>query len=223
MTVNFVLEFKTLVLDSNSEGVPMAFSDYKNIAQVQKQFNIKYQENKFIHAPAYEPPTQFVQELEFYQANIDIYTSEASRCELIISPILREIYKNYYQQYSFWIQKSITYDEMLTGTPDYLFATKSNLGKTVLEFPLVIIVEAKRNDFEQGWGQCLAELVAAQKLNQDTHRPVYGIVTDSEVWKFGQLIEDQFIKNTENYTIDNLPNLFGALNFILESIKTVSK
>jgi hypothetical protein len=38
------------------------------------------------------------------------------------------------------------------------------LGKTVLEAPMVIVVEAKKNDFEQGWGQCLAELAASQKL-----------------------------------------------------------
>ena len=29
--------------------------------------------------------------------------------------------------------------------------------------PLIICVEAKKNDFEQGWGQCLAELVAGPK------------------------------------------------------------
>ena len=197
----------------------MAFSDFKNIAQVQEQFSIIYQENRFINVQPYDISSHFVKDFEFYKTNIDIYTSEASRCEIIISPILREMYKNYYEQYSFWIQKSITYDEILTGTPDYLFATKSNLGKTVLEFPLLIVVEAKRNDFEQGWGQCLAELIAVQKLNKDTHRPVYGIVTDGDLWKFGQLIENKFTKNSENYTIDNLSNLFGALEFIFQSIK----
>jgi hypothetical protein len=28
-----------------------------------------------------------------------------------------------------------------------------------------LIVEAKQNDFNEGWGQCLAELVASQKLD----------------------------------------------------------
>jgi len=199
----------------------MAFSDYKNIAQAQKKFQIKYQEEKFIDAQPFEPPTYFVKELEFYKANIDIYTSEASRCEIIISPILREVYKHYYDKCSFWIQKSITYDEDLTGTPDYIFATKSSLGKTVLEFPLLIIVEAKKNDFEQGWGQCLAELVAAQKLNKESNSSVYGVVSDADLWQFGQLIADTFTKNSENYTIDNLPQLFGALAFILKSTVVV--
>jgi hypothetical protein len=76
----------------------MAFSDYKNISQVQKQFSIKYQENRFIAAQEYELPMHFIEEFEFYKKNIDIFASEASRCEIIISPILREVYKNYYDK-----------------------------------------------------------------------------------------------------------------------------
>jgi hypothetical protein len=72
----------------------------------------------------------------------------------------------------------------------------------VLEKPLLIVVEAKRNDFEQGWGQCLAELVAAQKINDDAARPVYGLVTDGNLWQFGKLAQDVFIRNTENFTVD---------------------
>ena len=49
----------------------------------------------------------------------------------------------------------------------------------------MIVVEAKKNDFDQGWAQCLAELVVAQKINQDAKRPVYGIVTDANLWQFG--------------------------------------
>ena len=33
-------------------------------------------------------------------------------------------------------------------------------------------VEAKQNNFMAGWGQCLAELLAMQKLNQDETFPV---------------------------------------------------
>ncbi len=75
---------------------------------------------------------------------MDVFSSEASRCEMIIEPILREIYKHCYTKLSFWVQKSIAYDEALCGTPDYKFSTKSSLGKTVLEKQIVMIVEAKK-------------------------------------------------------------------------------
>lgn len=194
----------------------MAFSNYKNLAQVQQQFNITYQEEKFLVIQEYQVPATFLSDFEFCREHLDIYASEASRCEVIISPILREIYKRYYTQCSFWIQKNISYDDVLTGIPDYLFSTKSKLGKTVLEKPLLVIVEAKKNDFEQGWGQCLAELVAAQKINADSKRTVYGIVTDGNVWQFGKLTADLFTKHPENYIIDNLDKLFGAIDLVLQ-------
>lgn len=196
----------------------MAFSDYKNISQVQQEFGIKYREESFIRPDAIEPTPVFRVEFEFNRENTDIFSSEASRANLVITPILREVYKEFYTHYSFWIQKTLTYNEKLTGAPDYIIATRSALGKTVLEFPLVIVVEAKKNDFEQGWGQCLAELVAAQKLNGDSGKPVYGIVTDGELWKFGTLVNDTFISNREGYTVGDLAELFGALNFIFMQV-----
>lgn len=195
----------------------MAFSDYKSISHVQKDFKVIYQEENFLAAPDLQPSAAFQQEFEFSLANIDVYTSEASRAEAIIFPILREIYKSYYEKYSFWVQKALSYDERLNGTPDYLIGTKSALGKTFLETPLVVIAEAKKNDFEQGWGQCLAELIAAQKLNGDARLVVYGIVTDGKLWEFGKLREDVFTKNTESYTVDHLARLFGALNYIFQA------
>jgi hypothetical protein len=195
----------------------MAFSDVKNVAQVQTQFAIRYREENYIIAQDVALPQQFVKEFVFNRENIDIFSSEASRCEAIIFPILREVYKDYSHQYSLWIQKTIAYGEDLSGTPDYIIATKSILGKTVLGEPLLIIVEAKKNDFEQGWGQCLAALVTAQKTNGDAGFPVQGIVTDGKLWEFGKLAEDLFIKNIVGYTVDHLPSLFGALHFIFQS------
>lgn len=129
------------------------------------------------------------------------------------------MYKKHNHQYSFWIQKSIAFDEILSGTPDYIFSKRSALGKTVLETPLVIVIEAKRNDFEQGWGQCLAGLVALQKINHNVENAVYGIVTDGNLWQFGRLRINIFTKNERNYTIDNLAKLYGALEYLVNLVE----
>lgn len=194
----------------------MAFSDYKGISQVQAEFLIKYQEENFITPQEYDIPKTFIEEFAFNQKNLDVFSSEASRCEIIIFPILREVYKKYYQKISLWVQKPITYNEKLNGTPDYMISKRSKLGKTFLESPLLIIAEAKKNDFEQGWGQCLAELVTAKNMNSDSNLPVYGIVTDGKLWEFGRLIESVFTKNTIGFTIDELAKLFGALDFVFQ-------
>ena len=86
----------------------MAFSDFKNISQVQKEFSIRYEEENFIQPEEVEIASSFKEEFEFSLENIDVYTSEAARTEAIIFPILREIYKRYHDEYSLWIQKSIT-------------------------------------------------------------------------------------------------------------------
>jgi len=194
----------------------MSFSDYKSISQVQAEFRIRYQEENFIFRHEAHVSSQFIEEFEFNQRNLDVFSSEASRCEIIIFPILREVYKKYHQEISLWVQKPIAYNDKLTGTPDYIVSKKSELGKTFLESPLLIVAEAKKNDFEQGWGQCLAELVAAEHINAAPEWPVYGIVTDGRLWEFGKLTEYVFTKNIAGFTIDELAQLFGALDFVFQ-------
>lgn len=96
-------------------------------------------------------------EYQFVNEHFDIFSSEASRCENVIYTILREACKKYVNQYSLWSHKSICADEILVVTPDYIIAKRSELGKNVLGFPLILITGAKQNDFTKGWGQCLAE------------------------------------------------------------------
>lgn len=202
----------------------MAFSDFKTISDVQEKFRIRHVENDFVggEESASSPSEQFRQELEFSREYIDIFASEASRCEFVILPILREVYKAYAEDYALWVQKSITYDETLSGTPDYLISTRSELGKRVVGTPLIILVEAKKNDFEEGWGQCLAELVAAQKINAEPDVSVYGIVSDGTLWQFGHLIGDAFTQNITSFTLDNLPTLFGAIHFVFKAAAEAS-
>ena len=195
----------------------MAFSDFKKISEVQKKFRVKYVLNDFFEVEAVNPSEQFMKEFEFSMAHINIFGSEASRCEAIIFPVLREVYKEYVDNYALWIKEPIAYDETLSGTPDYFISTKSELGITVVGTPLIILVEAKENDFEQGWGQCLSELIAAQKINDDLTFPVYGIVTDGTLWEFGQLVGDTFTRNRTNFTLGNLPILFGAVNAVFKA------
>ena len=195
----------------------MAFSDFKKVSEVQEKFRIKYTASDFFEVEAASPPEQFLQDFRFTLQHINVFSSEASRCEAIIFPVLREVYKAYGDNYALWIREPIVYDETLSGTPDYLIATKSELGMTVVGIPLIILVEAKKNDFEQGWGQCLAELVAAQKINDAPNFPVYGIVSDGERWQFGKLVDDGFTQNRTTFSIDNLPALFGAINAVFKA------
>ena len=148
---------------------------------------------------------------------IPVFASEGARCEAVIYPIFREVYKAYAANYALWIKEPLAYDETLSGTPDYFVSTRSELGILIVGTPLIILVEAKKNDFEQGWGQCLSELVAAQKINAELDIPVYGIVSDGTWWQFGQLVGDTFTQNRTSFSVDNLPVLFGAIDSVFKA------
>jgi hypothetical protein len=194
----------------------MAFTDFKSIAQVQTEYHIKYQEKNFIdYLESIIPSDFFLKEFEFNQEHIDVFTSEASRCENVIYPIIREVYKNFVDKYTIWSHKSIKYDNKLTGTPDYMISTKSELGKTVLGLPVLAVVEAKQNNFIEGWAQCLAELIAIQKINENEEIFVYGIVTDGELWQFGRLQLNIFTKHKARIAITDLNRVFGAIGYLL--------
>ena len=202
----------------------MAFSDFKAIPEVQEKFRIRHLENDFIETQhTVRPSDQFLQELEFSRQYIDVLASESARCEAVIFPVLREVYKGYAEHYALWIRKPITYDNVLNGTPDYFISTRSELGKLVVGTPLIMLVEAKKNDFEQGWGQCLSELVAAQKINAEPDIPVYGIVSDGTWWQFGQLVGDTFTQNRTSFSTDNLPVLFSAVDSVFKAASSVNQ
>ena len=195
----------------------MAFSDFKEIPEVQAQFGIRHRRQAFVGGEPLTPSEQFLQELDFTRQHIDVLASEAAKCQALIYPILREVYKGYAEDYVLWIGKSIAYDDILSGTPDYLVSTRSELGPRVVGSPLIMLVEAKKNDFEIGWGQCLAELVAAQKINADAGFPVYGIVTDGDRWQFGRLVNDTFTEEPMSFLLQDLPALFGAIDAVFKA------
>lgn len=75
--------------------------------------------------------------------------------------------------------------EDVCGNVDYLVAER----RSYLEAPFVCVIEAKKDDFEQGTAQCLVEMKACQWVNQRMGKliPIYGIVTNGEGWKFYRL------------------------------------
>ncbi|MGC8451515.1 MAG: hypothetical protein ACL9RN_00615 [Cylindrospermopsis raciborskii] len=93
----------------------------------------------------------------------------------------------------------------------------------ILDQPYLILVEAKKDNFDEGWGQCLAELIAAQKLNNNQQHKIFGIVSNGKLWEFGKLQNDIFTKNIKYYVLENLLELMGVIDFIFsESVNQIS-
>ena len=192
----------------------MAFTNYKNIADVLKTFPLSYQEKDFIQNIEFECDEYFSRRLNTVIQEGIVFNSEYAICENIISPILTEVWRGYIQSFLIWSHQPLNYDENLSGVPDYVVAQRSPRGKIVLEKPYVIVVEAKKDNFEEGWGQCLAEMLAAQKLNNDPSKKLFGMVSNGKLWEFGVLQEEMFTKNRKYYVLENLEELMGAVNFL---------
>jgi hypothetical protein len=199
----------------------MSYQDFRTIADVQRRYNIVYDDAEFISPLPVTPSPSFLEDYEFSIEHLDVLISEASRCENIIYPVLRDVYRHYANELSLWSHKPFGVDDVLTGTPDYLISLKSPLGKTVLDQPLLIVVEAKKSDFEQGWGQCLAAMVAAQRLNGSDLIPIFGIVTDGQLWQFGKLLRNHFILNKSSVATSDLNRLFASINSLLQQALAV--
>jgi hypothetical protein len=190
----------------------MSFESYRSIAQVVEEFQITTIDRDFLSPIPLEISETFRDDLAFTIQDFNVEGSEYGVCEAIIFPILKTVYRNYRESFVLWSHRTLTYDSNLTGIPDYILASRSPLSKTIFKQPYFVAIEAKRDDFIKGWGQCLAELVAIQKLNDNPDQKVYGMVSNGELWQFGMLHHQVFTKNTSSYTISDLDRLMAAVN-----------
>jgi hypothetical protein len=194
----------------------MPFSAYKTVSSVLKEFQITYTESNFILETEFHVSDYFREDLEFTMREGVVDNSEFAICENLIYPVLKEVWKHYYSGFVLWSHQSLTYDQYLSGFPEYILAKRSSLGKVVFEQPYFLLVEAKQDNFENGWAQCLAEMIAAQRLNENPEQEVFGIVSNGGVWQFGKLKSNSFTKNKQSYLIDDLNRLFATINYVFQ-------
>lgn len=178
----------------------MAFSDFASIAEVQTTYQIHHEVVKQLLQPQPFVPSSTYNEL-FGSLSTMIYLqgSESIRSHAVIFPMLLESYRAYAEKLAFWSGERLAVpdDPKLSGNPDFMISARSSLGIAVIDKPYLIIVEAKQDNFTKGWGQCLAAMVAAQKINRNPELPIFGIVTNGTTWQLGRLQDSQFQEHEE--------------------------
>ena len=197
----------------------MAFSDFTKIAQVQTAYQIHHEVTKDILEPRlFTPSEDYIHLFGSLSSMIYLQGSEAIRSHAVIFPMLLEAYRPHAEQLAFWSGErlAVPNDPQLSGNPDFMVSARSPLGVAVIDKPYLIIVEAKQDNFTKGWGQCLAAMVAAQKINGDQDISVFGIVTNGTSWEIGCLQGDQFQEYEESLSrsvvFDYLNAIFHAVN-----------
>ncbi|MCU0446641.1 MAG: hypothetical protein MUE85_17175 [Microscillaceae bacterium] len=198
----------------------MAFKKFKLIDDVVDYFQLSFQkENFLVHNSPIKAPDYLRSELEYVMTHIPYKVSEAAIRENILYPVLKEVFKRYDDSLMLWANKSISYNKELSGMPDYILAKQSERGKIIFGKPLLAVVEAKKDDFEGGWAQCLLEMYTIQKINGKPELPIYGIVSNGDNWEFGKLENTLFTENEKFYTIQQLDELFAIVVWLFEVCK----
>ena len=202
----------------------MAFTDYKRIDEVLIKHNLRVVTAAAVVADPTAPPfgDYFRSELRLNLTDLNPgRSSEIGAGEILIFPIVREVWKNYRDTLSLFSHVSLDYDDDLSGYPDYTVCRLSEYGRIPVA-PYLLIVEAKLDDFERAWGQCLAEMLAAQKLNGTPDEPVFGIASNGKAWEFGVLLGREFTQDPGAYAVSDLDALGQALHAVFRACRDMA-
>ena len=197
----------------------MPYSKF-TLEEVLTKFNLTLVENlgKFNNLPDVAPSKLLEETLEDNIPLAVAIATEKARSELIVSPILVAVRKHLNKQISLFsgMEFNVNIELGLIGFCDFIIS-RSNL-QTIIQAPVVTLVEAKNNNIKSGFGQCLAEMVAAQIFNQNRGNQIpqiYGAITTGTAWQFLELEGQNVVLDLEEYSLKNLPKLLGVLiNFV---------
>lgn len=135
-----------------------------------------------------------------------------------MAPILAELRELTNKQISLFSGVEFNIDEAqgLTGRCDYIIS--SSPLQFSLTAPVLMMVEAKNDNINEGLGQCMAEMVAAQRFNQqegNETKAVYGCVTTGSIWRFLKLEDKQIWIDDKQYFIQMPEVVLGILVHII--------
>ncbi len=200
----------------------MAYSDYTLFA-IEEQFGIISQRKRL-----FGEITPIVEMSEWLKYNLHLLEelqirSEKAKSEIIVMPILVEMRAKNDKFFTIYSGDSLNVDDKLKGECDFILAKETH--RFDVNYPIIQVVEAKKNDIELGIPQCAAQMIGAKKFNERRKNQdigtIYGCVTTGDEWLFLRLTDKIEIDN-HKYYLGNLPELLGVLQHIIDFFKQVA-
>jgi hypothetical protein len=198
----------------------LAYSDF-TLRRVKEEFELVLVEGvRFLpEIPSVELTTPYLRDVLQESVPLAIAMgSEKARSELLISPVLFELRRILDRKISFFSGEDFTVDSEcgLSGVCDFLLSRSSE--QLMIEAPAVVIIEAKKDNIKGGFGQCIAEMIAAQRFNERAHTPVntiYGAVTTGNIWTFIKLEGKTVTIDLTDYLLTPVERLLGILVWMM--------
>ncbi len=190
----------------------MAYSDF-TLEQVIEQFELTVETLPFQLQPIDSPP-ELDATLQRYLPLATSISTEKARNELIVTPILLAVRSHFHDHLGYFSGRSLTVDPSagLNGECDFLLSAHAD--QTVIQAPLLVVVEAKNADLTKALGQCAAQMVGAQRFNQRKGQTpmIHGAVTTGTNWKLLTLQQQQLHVSLDEYLVP--PQLTSVLGFL---------
>ncbi len=208
----------------------MPYSKFTSLSQVEAAFGLTLSERErlFVNVLPLKPSSALSADLKEYLPLANAVNTEKARSELLIAPILLEIRRHYAGQVGFFsgTEFSVDPEAGLSGYCDYILTASTDLYE--VRAPVITLVEAKNEDIKSGLGQCIAEMVAAYRFNQQEGNGIsviYGAVTTGVIWKFLRLVGTAVSIDLDEYYINEVDKVLGILSlpFHEHSIPTALK
>ena len=145
--------------------------------------------------------------------------TEKAKSELIVADVLVELCVHFDNRVSLFsgIDFNVDADAELVGVCDFLVSLSPE--RLDVEAPVVVLIEAKRDSLTDGLGQCVAEMVAAQRYNAEKGndiRCVYGATTSGTEWLFLKLEGKTLSIDLTAYHIERCDKILGILVSMVE-------
>ena len=149
--------------------------------------------------------------------NIPLATAigtEKAKSEMIVADVLVELREQLEHRISLFsgIDFNVDPENGLAGVCDFVVSLSPR--QFSLTAPVIILVEAKNDNLEIGLGQCVAEMVAAQRFNAEKGNNVpriYGATTSGTEWRFLKLEGKQLYIDMSVYQIERCDKILGIL------------
>ena len=193
----------------------MCFREY-DLPRVQKDFRLALDTNRslFTAVTPVAVSDSLVRFWQDYQSLGLALITEKARSELLVAPLMAEVWKRSDREIAVLSGVELNVDASvgLTGICDFVLCRSSILYYVTA--PVLVAVEAKRDSIPDGLGQCAAEMVAAQRFNQQAGKSIetiYGCVTTGANWKFLRLHAQHLEIDIDEYSITQPDRILGVL------------
>ena len=209
-----------LFLADSLDDKTMAYSDF-TLENLETKFGIKNRTASLFENLVSVEASLVLKNAMVLARELPLRT-EKSKSEWIVVPLLVELRDRNQKFFTIYSGENLNVDvkKGLRGECDFILAKEQ--GTYDINYPILQVVEAKKNDMDIGIPQCAAQMLGAKIFNEKKGRQlskIYGCVTTGNDWIFMVLENDIVTVDNRIYYLTEIELILGAFQTIIDFYK----